>query len=243
MFQAPPEAVQGIAYAGFDVVSLANNHTLDFHIEGMFETMRLLEEHGIDWVGAGQDIHAARSPLIKEIGGIKVGFLSYTEMWFVYTREPISWQATQDEPGVAPARLETIVDDVTKLRDLVDVVIVSVHWGKEYVHEPTAEQFTLARAAVDAGAHLVLGHHPHVLQGIEFYQHGVIAYSLGNFVFDINLPKTWETMILDFTLSPSGVRDLTIVPAYIFGVQPRILQGSHRDAVYRQIRHYSLKLR
>ncbi|NMB02570.1 MAG: CapA family protein [Firmicutes bacterium] len=243
MFQAPPEAVQGIAYAGFDVVSLANNHTLDFHIEGMFETMRLLEEHGIDWVGAGQDIHAARSPLIKEIGGIKVGFLSYTEMWFVYTREPISWQATQDEPGVAPARLETIVDDVTKLRDLVDVVIVSVHWGKEYVHEPTAEQFTLARAAVDAGAHLVLGHHPHVLQGIEFYQHGVIAYSLGNFVFDINLPKTWETMILDFTLSPSGVRDLTIVPAYIFGVQPHILQGSHRDAVYRQIRHYSLKLR
>lgn len=92
---------------------------------------------------------------------------------------------------------------------------------------------------IDSGADIVLGHHPHVLQGIEFYKRGVIAYSLGNFVFDLNIPKTWETMILEFTLSPSGPLDMNIVPAYIFGVQPRILEGSHRDSLYRQIRNLS----
>ena len=243
MFQAPPEAVEGLAFAGFDVVSLANNHALDYHIDGMLETMRLLREYGIAYIGAGRDIQEARSPLIMEVKGVKVGFLSYTEIWFVHAREPISWRATATEPGVAPAELDSIVEDIAKLRDKVDVVIVTVHWGKEYVNEPTAEQRLLAHAAVDAGAHLVLGHHPHVLQGIEFYKDGVIAYSLGNFVFDINLAKTWETMLLSFSLASTGVLDLTVVPAYIFGVQPKILQGTHRDSVYRQIRHFSLQLK
>ncbi len=242
MFQAPPEAVKGVAYAGFDVVSLANNHTLDYHHEGMFDTMRLLEENGIAWVGAGNNIHEARLPLTKEINGIKVGFLAYTEMWFVHARAPISWEGTDNEPGVAPARLDIIVEDIDKLKEDVDCIIVTIHWGKEYTHEPTTEQKRLARAAIDAGAHVVLGHHPHVLQGIEFYREGVIAYSLGNFVFDINLPKTWETMMLEFTLSPTGPVDMTIIPTYIFGVQPRILQGTHKNALYRQIRDLSLQL-
>lgn len=242
MFQAPSEAIKGIVHAGFDVVALANNHTLDYHHEGMFETMRLLDEHEIDWVGAGRNIQEARQPLIREVGGVRVGFLSYTEMWFVNAREPISWKATEDEPGVAPAEIDYIVEDVSKLRHMVDVVIVTVHWGKEYTHKPTIEQRSLARAAVDAGADLVLGHHPHVLQGIEFYKQGVIAYSLGNFVFDLNIPKTWETMVLEFTLSTAGVLDMTIVPTYIFGVQPQILQGYHREVLYRQIRDFSLQI-
>ena len=242
MFQAPTEAILGLTYAGFDLVSLANNHTLDYHHEGMFETMRLLTEHQIAWVGAGQDIQQARTPLIREVNGVKLGFLAYTEMWFVHAREPISWQATDDEPGVAPAELDMICEDIRTLRELVDCLIVSIHWGKEYDSEANKEQKNLARAAVDAGADIILGHHPHVLQGIEFYKQGVIAYSLGNFVFDLNLPKTWETMILEFTLSPSGPLDLTILPAYIFGVQPRILQDPHRYSLYEQIRHLSLAL-
>ncbi len=242
MFQAPPEAVEGLAYAGFDLVSLANNHTLDYHHAGMFETMRLLAEYGIDWVGAGKDINEARAPLIKEVNGVRAGFLAYTEMWFVHAREPISWQGTEDEPGVAPAELELITEDIALLRDLADCVIVTFHWGKEYTHELTAEQKRLARAAIAAGADLVLGHHPHVLQGIEFYKEGVIAYSLGNFVFDLNLPKTWETMVLEFTVSSKGVLDMKVMPAYIFGVQPRILEGRHRDSVYSHIRNLSLQI-
>ena len=100
----------------------------------------------------------------------------------------------------------------------------------------------MARAAIDAGADLVLGHHPHVPQGIEFYKEGVIAYSLGNFVFDLNLPKTWETMVLEFTVSSKGVLDMKVMPAYIFGVQPRILEGRHRDSVYSHIRNLSLQI-
>lgn len=239
MFQAPPEAMAGLVYAGLDVVSLANNHTLDYHHAGMFETMRLLDKHQIAWVGAGENLDGARVPLIKEVNGVKIGFLAYTEMWFVHAREPISWRATDDEPGVVPAELSIISQDIKRLQESVDCVIVSIHWGKEYDSKANEEQERLARAMIDSGADIVLGHHPHVLQGIEFYKRGVIAYSLGNFVFDLNIPKTWETMILEFTLSPSGPLDMNIVPAYIFGVQPRILEGSHRDSLYRQIRNLS----
>jgi len=242
MFQAPPEAIKGLSFAGIDVVSLANNHALDYHHEGMLETMRILDEHQIAWVGAGRNINEARQPLIKEANGVRLGFLAYTEMWFVHAREPISWEATEEEPGVVPARLDIMVEDIKAVKNDVDCVIVSVHWGKEYTHEPTSEQKRLARAAIDAGADLVLGHHPHVLQGIEFYKEGVIAYSLGNFVFDLNLPKTWDTMILEFTVGPSGPLDMKVIPAHIFGVEPRILDGTHKNAVYSLIRDLSLQM-
>lgn len=223
MFQAPREAILGMASAGFDIVSLANNHILDYHFEGMFETIELLAKHDIAGVGAGRDIAAARKPVILEVNGIRVGFLAYTEMWFVHAREPISWQATETEPGVAPAKLEYVVEDVSSLREQTDIVVVSFHWGREYDHQPTDEQIRLGRAAIDAGAHLVLGHHPHVLQGIEFYRQGVIAYSLGNFVFDQRLPHTQESMVLAFTFSRRGILDLTIHPAHIYGFRPRLL--------------------
>ncbi len=240
MFQAPPEAIAGISYAGFDVVSLANNHILDYHHEGMQETMAILTDNSIAGVGAGRNIHEARKPVIMEVNGITIGFVAYTEMWFVHAREPISWQATEEEPGVAPARLEYVAEDIADLRDKVDIIVASFHWGKEYADEPTTEQKALARGAVDAGADLVLGHHPHVLQGIEFYKQGVIAYSLGNFVFDQRLPKTQESMVLEFTLSKRGVLDMTIHPAYIQGMQPIILEGNRKSYLYNRIRGLSL---
>lgn len=243
MFQAPPEAIAGITYAGFDVVSLANNHILDYHHEGMLETMAILAENNIAGVGAGGNIEEARRPVIIEVNGITMGFVAYTEMWFVHAREPISWQATEEEPGVVPARLDYVWEDITALRSKVDIIVASFHWGKEYEGEPTAEQKALARTAVDAGADLVLGHHPHVLQGIEFYKQGVIAYSLGNFVFDQRLPGTQESMVLEFTLSGTGVLDMSIHPVYIQGMQPVILAGSRKAYLYNRIRELSLHLK
>jgi len=242
MFQAPQEAIAGITYAGFDVVSLANNHILDYHHEGMQETMAILAANNIAGVGAGGNIEEARRPVIMEVNGIKIGFVAYTEMWFVHAREPISWQATEAELGVVPARLDFVWEDITALRDKVDIIVASFHWGREYEDEPTAEQKALARTAVDAGADLVLGHHPHVLQGIELYKQGVIAYSLGNFVFDQRLPGTQESMILEFTLSKLGVLDMSIHPAYIQGMQPIILEGSRKDHLLNRIRGLSLHL-
>jgi poly-gamma-glutamate capsule biosynthesis protein CapA/YwtB (metallophosphatase superfamily) len=242
MFQAPPEAVEGLVYAGFDVVSLANNHILDYHHEGMLETMEILTENNIAGVGAGSNLEAARQPVILEVQGIRIGFVSYTEMWFVHAREPISWQATSDEPGVVPALPEYIWEDISALRDEADIVIASFHWGKEYASQPAAEQKALARLAVDAGTDLVLGHHPHVLQGIEFYKHGVIAYSLGNFVFDQRLPGTQESMVLEATLSKQGVLDINLHPASIQNMRPVILEGRSKNYLLNRIAELSLAI-
>jgi len=242
MFQAPPDAVTGLTHAGFDVVSLANNHSLDYHNEGLFDTIRILNENDLASAGAGRDIDEARQPVIKEVNGTRVGFLAYTEMWFVYAREPHNWAATETTPGVVPAELKYIIEDVRRLRDRVDIVITSFHWGKEYQETPTTSQITLARAAIDAGADLVLGHHPHVLQGIEFYNGGIIAYSLGNFVFDLKRSETWNSVTVCFTLSPRGVLDMQIHPVYIEGVRPRLLTGTHRRSLYDYIRRISLGL-
>lgn len=243
MFQAPPEAIAGITFAGFDVVSLANNHILDYHHEGMQETMAILAENNIAGVGAGGNLEEARRPIIMEVNGLKIGFVGYTEMWFVHARESISWQATEDEPGVVPARLDFVWEDITAIRDKVDIIVASFHWGKEYEDEPTAEQKALAWKAVEAGADLVLGHHPHVLQGIEFYKQGVIAYSLGNFLFDQRLPGTQESMVLEFTLSKQGALDLSIHPVFIQSMQPIILEGSRKVYLFNRIKSLSLDLK
>lgn len=242
MFQAPPEAIEGIVHAGIDIASLANNHILDYHHEGMLETMEILTKNNISGVGAGNNLEAARRPVILDVKGIKVGFAAYTEMWFVHAREPISWQATYDEPGVVPALQEYIWEDITDLRDEADVIIASFHWGKEYASQPTPEQKALARIAVDAGADLVLGHHPHVLQGIEFYKHGVIAYSLGNFVFDQRLPGTQESMVLEATLSKEGVLDLHLHPARIVNMRPVLLGGRNESHLLNRIAKLSLAI-
>lgn len=243
MFQAPPEAIESLVYAGFDVVSLANNHSLDYDNEGLFETIEILKEHGIRQVGAGKNILEARSPVIINIDNeVRVGFLAYTETWFCYTREPHNWAATDLLPGVAPAEPGMVIEDVARLQTEADVIVVSFHWGIEYESLPNATQQMLAYAAIDAGADIILGHHPHVLQGIEFYNKGVIAYSLGNFVFDLPDPKTWHSLILDFTLSPDGIRDMTINPAFIQGVQPRLLTDSAKQHGLNYVRQLSSQL-
>jgi poly-gamma-glutamate synthesis protein (capsule biosynthesis protein) len=208
----------------------------------MLETMEILTENNIAGVGAGSNLEAARQPVILEVQGIRIGFVSYTEMWFVHAREPISWQATSDEPGVVPALPEYIWEDISALRDEADIVIASFHWGKEYASQPAAEQKALARLAVDAGADLVLGHHPHVLQGIEFYKHGVIAYSLGNFVFDQRLPGTQESMVLEATLSKQGVLDINLHPASIQNMRPVILEGRSKNYLLNRIAELSLAI-
>ena len=136
--------------------------------------------------GWGENIFEARRPRILEIKGVKVAFLAYTEVGegFTYTRVPHQWAATPELPGAAPVRADFLRQDVKTARGEADLVIVSMHWGKEYDHRPTDFQKALGRIAMDAGADLVIGHHPHVIQGIEFRGRGVIAYSLGNFVFD-----------------------------------------------------------
>ena len=179
LVHATPGQLDILKELGIDIVSQANNHSLDFGGEGLVRTQRHLEARGIKYVGAGPDLERARSPVIVECKGRRVGFLAYasTHPWVD------AWAATGESAGVAPLDIEFIREDISALRNSVDGLVVSLHWGKEYIHYPPPENVKLARQLVDWGVDLVLGHHPHVIQGIEQYGRGLICYSLGNFLF------------------------------------------------------------
>jgi poly-gamma-glutamate capsule biosynthesis protein CapA/YwtB (metallophosphatase superfamily) len=221
-FRAPPAAAQSLALAGFDVLSLANNHAMDYGPQALLQGIALLQDQGISVVGAGENEAAARRAHIRQVNGIRLAFLGYVHVpveWRGFDTQ--SWTATETAPGVAWGDPEGIATDVRAARQQADLVVVILHSGYEYVLQPSPPQVAAARAAIDAGAALVIGHHAHLLQGIEFYHGGVIAYGLGNFAFQIEGDP--ETAILHAWLDRHGVRQLEIVPAIVqFGGRPRL---------------------
>ena len=199
----PSERVSGLTYAGFDVMSFASNHTLDRGTEALFETINTLTENNIPIIGVGRNIDEARKPLILERKGTRVGFLAYASVF------PKGYEAKANKAGLAPVRVSTfyeqidsqpatppriisfankddlaaMVDDIKKLRPQVDILIMSIHWGIHFVPGMIAMyQKEIGYAAIDAGVDLILGHHAHILKGIEVYKGKVIFYSLCNFV-------------------------------------------------------------
>ena len=222
-FQSPPEAAQSLALAGVDLVSLANNHALDYGPEALLQGIDLLSAAGVAAVGGGANDATAHAPHVADIGGLRVGFLGYVHVPVeaVTNFDTQTWTATADAPGLAWADPARITADVAALHPEVDLIVVILHSGYEYIEEPSEPQVAAARAAVDAGADLVVGHHAHILQGIHSYRDGVIAYGLGNFVFNITGPP--ETAILNVWLDQNGVRQLELIPAIIqqYG-QPRL---------------------
>ncbi len=236
-FRAPPAAASSLARAGFDVVTLANNHALDYGPAALSQGMALLQDQGIDTVGAGENAQAARTPALLTVKGISLAFLGYVHVP-VEGRPPYfdtqSWAATETTPGLAWADPEQIQADVTAARQQADHVVVFLHSGYEYVPAPSEPQTTAARAAIAAGASLVIGHHAHILQGVEFHESGVIAYGLGNFAFTINGPP--ETTILNVWLDRDGVRQIEFVPALVGNDgQPRLAQGEEAAAIRRNV--------
>jgi poly-gamma-glutamate capsule biosynthesis protein CapA/YwtB (metallophosphatase superfamily) len=220
-FRAPPEAAEALARAGFDIVSLANNHGMDYGPEALLQGINLLHAAGVVPIGAGADETAAYAPHITSVNGLSLAIFGYVNVpveWRGFDTK--TWTATADSPGLAWATVEQVQADVSAVRDDVDLVIVVLHSGYEYVDPPSPIQMDLSWAAVDAGANLVIGHHAHILQGIEFYRDGVIVYGLGNFVFEIDGPP--ETAVLYAWLDANGVREIELLPAIIqFGGQPR----------------------
>jgi poly-gamma-glutamate synthesis protein (capsule biosynthesis protein) len=179
-FRADKESVEGLAFSGFDVLSLANNHMLDYQGAALAETMDILAEHGIEYVGSGLNEKEAFILKVVESNGNKIGFLAYTNLG------PEAWKAGEGM-GIAWIGEEyegLIRDSVKRAKKMVDVLAVSVHAGVEYSKEPDSFQIDFSKFCIDQGADLVIGHHPHVTQGTEEYGQGFIAYSLGNFVFD-----------------------------------------------------------
>jgi len=244
-FRAEPKNAAALEMAGFDVLSLANNHALDYLDAAFLQTLDILDEMGIDPVGGGQNIGQARSPVIMEVNGVRTAFLAYSEMadliWS--TQQPRRLQATVDTPGIAPLVLDEVLADIAALRGQADLILVSLHWGVEYQHLPTSWQQDMAHQIIDAGADVILGHHPHCIQGVETYKQGLIAYSLGNFVFDQNQnDDTRSGLMLELTCDRAGWQAAEILPVYISDGQPALTGGAHAQRILAQLRLISADL-
>ncbi|MFC2065890.1 CapA family protein [Chloroflexota bacterium] len=208
-----PRNVKALTSAGIDIVSFASNHTLDWGPDALMDTIDIVKKNGMDIIGAGSNIEEARRPSIIERKGTKVAFLAYNSLL------PPGYVADAYHPGCAPMRIRTMYEpienqpavparilsfpypedleamkqDIAKVRPLADVVVVSMHWGIHFQPATIAMyQKTVGRAAIDAGADIILGHHAHILKGIDVYQGKVIFYSLGNFAMEILYEKAME---------------------------------------------------
>lgn len=211
VYKSSPMMAPALKTAGIDIVNLANNHILDQGQQGLLDTFSALTKSQIDYVGAGKDIEEAYSPVIVKKKGISVAVFGFSRVI-----PDVSWYAGKNKPGVA-ATYDPVkaVEAIKKVRDQVDLVIVIPHWGKEKVDQPVDYQRSLAKSYIDAGADLIVGGHPHVLQGFESYKGKWIAYSMGNFIFTrAEQPKTWETMVLEATYSKDGQISLQMKPYY-----------------------------
>lgn len=204
-FRLPPEKVSLFTEMSIDGVTLANNHALDFGQEALLDTCQILDDAGILHTGAGASLDEAKKAFSVEWNQKKIAFIGATRVIPV-----ADWAAGKNHPGMLATYNPTVlVNEIQSLSETQDLVIVFVHWGIEREEMPEAYQRELAKQYIDAGADLVIGSHPHVLQGIEFYKGTPIVYSLGNFVFGSSIPKT---MLLEAEVSEENEIRLRVVP-------------------------------
>jgi poly-gamma-glutamate synthesis protein (capsule biosynthesis protein) len=209
-----------LAAGGLDLVTLANNHALDYGQVGLEETRAALQRLGIAAVGAGPSREAAHQPALFTTKGVRVAFLGYAAA---------RWNGSVDVPAtdrLAWADPAAIQADVQAVRDQADFVVVLLHAGTEYAAEPSPDQVTAAHAAIDAGADLVVGHHPHVTQTVERYRHGLIVYSLGDALFDIPRPAAMRGHLLRVHVTREGLAQAELWPFWIEdSIRPQLLAG------------------
>lgn len=205
-FRAAPDRVEILKKMGVDIVSLANNHALDYGPDALLDTFDTLDGAGIDYVGAGNNLDRAKAPVYYTIGDKKIAFIAASRVVF-----KMDWYASDNGLGMIgtydPA---LIVESIKEAEKNSDFVIMFVHWGIERENYPVDYQRDLARKYIDAGADAVIGCHPHVMQGFEFYQGKPIAYSLGNFWFNKNTEKSG---LLKLYLDPDKTVRVQINPA------------------------------
>lgn len=231
IFNAPRHTIQGLVEYKFKVLNLANNHALDQGIAGLRYTRQYLSEHGIRFMGAGDNLDEAWEPAIIEVNGIKIGFVG------------ASYASLNDNGKITTnfvarieqtARLESAIKDLTSK---VDFVVVAMHAGTEYKRNPDRAQIDFARRAVDLGADIVIGAHPHWIQTIEEYQGKYIFYSLGNFIFDQEWSRdTKEGLTVKITLKNGDLEKIDLIPIVIENFStPRLASDAERQAIFEKI--------
>jgi poly-gamma-glutamate synthesis protein (capsule biosynthesis protein) len=216
-FVSAARAVDGLVYAGFSAVTVANNHAGGAGPGTLTDMLGTLRIHQIATTGGGKTLAEARTPAVFSAKGLRVAMLGYDMI------APQCPYASDTAPGLAPVDLATLPDDLAAARNLADLVIPYFHWGIEYTKDPTIDQQRAARAAIDAGADMVLGVHPHWVQGIESYKGRLIIYALGNFIFDQDWSRpTMEGMLLHMYWRGTALASVRFVPVIdVDRCQPR----------------------
>ncbi len=239
-FKVPPKYARGLLSGGFDVVTLANNHIMDFGEGGLLSTIQTLDRIGIKHCGAGQDLHEAHQPAVIESNGKKIAFFGYS-MTF-----PTEFYARKESSGTAYPEPELMQHALEVWENFVDFTVVSFHWSAEKRDTPKDYQTYFAHLAIDSGADLILGHHPHVLQGIELYKNRLIAYSLGNFAFGSYSKNAVDSIILKVYLNDDGLQYAQCIPINVdnreIEFQPALLNGKRKEAVLSNLSKLSLDL-
>jgi Bacterial capsule synthesis protein PGA_cap len=214
-FRGTESALAGLRrHSGIDVLNLANNHVGDYGRAALLDTVRAVRRHDMTAVGAGSDLNGASAPQFVERLGLKIAFVGFSNIL------PAEFAATEDRPGVAWATPEAVSEGVRAARKQADIVVATFHWGIEKAPFEAADQHALAQAAADAGAQLVIGAHPHVLQPVRRTGAALVAYSLGNFVFGAHSPGTSTTGVLHTDLTAEGVTGARWQGGRIVGSRP-----------------------
>ena len=237
-FAASPRVTTGLRVAGFDLMSLANNHVGDYGDRALRQTLSRFDTAGIMTVGAGRNLTAARRPVILERDGVRIGFLAVDSIG--ETPAATTTRAGTNRLNMPPrtgplnrSQLQRISSDIRALSQRVDVAIVLTHWGTQYTHRPESSQRVAARAFADAGADLVIGGHPHWVQGLEMAGSAVVVHSLGNFIFDMDFQtKTREGIFLEIVLWDGAVKAVEPVPYLIDNAfTPRLIKGNRAQSI------------
>lgn len=226
-FKADPEAVKVLTEGGIDIVNLANNHTMDYGEPGLMETIATLDQAGIKTVGAGRDMKEARRPSIIEVKGQRIAYLGYYDADF--------HAATETLAGTNPRYDQQVAADIKAIRDQVDWVVVNYHWGVELAEYPGDWQIDLARFTIDQGADVVIGHHPHTLQGAEIYKGRPIVYSLGNFIFGGNSRADYETAVLRVALNANHQMKVEFLPVEVTQYQAKVISTPKGEDIIKRV--------
>ena len=225
-FRGSPQFGSMLSEAGFNVVGFSNNHCMEHGDSAFWDTVRVLRSNGMQVAGLA-DSNGSCHPVTISVNGVSVMVLSYSLC-------PENYHKGPSVPYAHQQNFDKVLSEVVSFRGQADILLLSLHWGYEYMDYPSPKQVQLAHRLVDeAGVNLIIGHHPHVLQAVERYRDAVIAYSLGNFVFDMWQRPTRESTAFQATLSKGGQIDYSLVPLWINDKrQPEILSGTDRESMF-----------
>jgi len=234
-----PEKIHYLKDARFSIVNIANNHIMDYGEEGLSDTIDVLRKSSIRFIGAGRNIKEAIKPELIKKNGLRIGFIGFTSAGIIAKEESI---------GCAPLAKEFILNSISELRKKVDILVISLHWGIEYIFYPSPEQQNLARLLIDKGADLIIGHHPHVIQGIEEYKNKLIIYSLGNCNFGVDQDKNYKGadigIITSVNFSKKCITEYKLIPIVINSdYAPALLYGKKKLEVLEFIKKISVPLK